>query len=98
MLIPALTATPSPLAAIMRTFPFILGILYLLCSNCKTKANENWTIEILSSKDNCYKLVDSSNKVIAASRVLKIIENTFKDTIVLGYSVLYPGYTGDLDI
>ena len=38
--------------------------------------------------------MDQSKTGITASRVVEIIENTFKDTIVIGYGVLYPGYVG----
>ena len=33
----------------------------------------------------------------AIHRKLEIVENTFLDTVVLGYAVLYPGYTGEFD-
>ena len=79
----------------MRNLFFIVIILLLSCSNLKPKEKRNWTIEIIGNKDSCYKLLDSSGKLIEANRFLEIIENTFRDTFAMGYAVVYPGYTGE---
>jgi hypothetical protein len=79
----------------MKSIPTIISFLFFLSTNCNVIERESWTIEINSSKDSCYKLIASTNKIIFASRVLEIVENTFKDSFSLGYAVLSPGFTGD---
>ena len=47
------------------------------------------TISLTALKDSCYFLSDSAN------RKFQIIENTFQDTVALGFGILYPRYTGN---
>lgn len=76
----------------MRSTAF-LPFLFLVLYSCKTKTNYHLTLE--AAKDSCYILSGPANHGVLAVQKIQIIENTFRDTVVFGDAVLYPGYKGE---
>ena len=63
--------------------------------SCGSNSQPPGALVVFGLKDSCYNLQDSvMHKPIAASRELEIIQNTLEDTVVLGFAIVAPGYTG----
>lgn len=79
----------------MKLLLFFL-IFWYLCDSCNTESNKSGTLILTATKDSCYYLKDPVTKQdIEAYRKLKIIENTFTDTVVFGFAALPPNRVGD---
>jgi hypothetical protein len=78
----------------MKPILACLLIIALSCQDSRTRPNAA-TIEIIPLRDSCYHLMLKGQE-IAANRKLNILENTLTDTILLGFTIVAPNYTGEV--
>ena len=82
----------------MRVISFTLMVL-ILCS-CKAQTKDSLEARFITldglTKDSIVVLLNAQNDTLNIFREIEIIENRNTDTLLLGYSIIHPGYVGKI--
>ena len=80
---------------IKRLKNIIIFSIFLLLLNCSNKLIIIEEIDIkINNNEKYYHFKNDLEDTIKFERKIKILQNTISDTIILGQSILKPGYTG----
>lgn len=77
----------------------IQALLILLSSGCKSQTTELNYVDVKLNntfKDTCLIIKDALGDTLSFYRNIEIIENSFTDTLNIGFSIVQPLKTGDL--
>jgi hypothetical protein len=85
----------------MRLLPIALMVLILGSCNAQTKdLTDSLDVRVITldglQKDSIVALLTAQRDTLNIFREIEVIENQNTDTLLLGYSIIHPGYTGKI--